>query len=141
MATGVSNKVKPFSPYTYWREVIAVLMLLLAIVFFRSERKELHAILPQVVSANPFWVMAGSILTIIYIYLQGGMYKKCFFAAGLFLPLNSSVILFLKRNFISIFYRLEGSVHLLILHPRSAKQGLVRRRFTRQASYLDLSGY
>ena len=110
-------------------------MLLLAIVFFRSERKELHAIFPQVVSANPFWVMAGSILTIIYIYLQGRMYKKCFLAAGLFLPLNSSVILFLKRNFISIFLP-AGGISSLAYSPSQVRKAGFSKAQVHQASVL-----
>ena len=110
-------------------------MLLLAIVFFRSERKELHAIIPQVVSANLFWLLAGSILTIIYFYLQGGMYKKCFLSVGLFLPWNSSVILFLKRNFISVFLPAGGITSLAYSPSQLRKTGFSKAQ-VHQASAL-----
>ena len=46
-------------------------MLLLAVVFFRSERKELHAIIPQIIAANTSWLFAAFALTIIYfIYME-----------------------------------------------------------------------
>jgi phosphatidylglycerol lysyltransferase len=135
VATGVSNKVKSFSPYAYWREVIAILMLLLAIVFFRSERKELNAIFPQIVSANPVWLLAGFILTIIYFYLQGGMYKKCFLSVGLLLPWNSSIILFLKRNFISVFLP-AGGITSLAYSPSQIRKARFNKAQVHRASVL-----
>jgi phosphatidylglycerol lysyltransferase len=135
VATGVSNKIKSFSPYAYWREVIAILMLLLAIVFFRSERKELQTIFPQIVSANPVWLLAGFILTIIYFYLQGGMYKKCFLSVGLFLPWDSSIILFLKRNFISVFLP-AGGITSLAYSPSQIRKARFSKAQVHQASVL-----
>ena len=78
MAASFRNKIKSLSPHAYWREILAVLMLLLAFMFFRSERKELFAIIPQIEQANPFWIFAGVLFTVIYFFLQGGMYRKSF---------------------------------------------------------------
>ena len=135
MGTGVSNKIKSFSPKIYWREVVAVLMLLLAIVFFRSERKELHAIIPQIIAANTYWLFAGFALTIIYFYLYGGMYRKSFSAVGLLLPWSDAVILFLKRNFISVFLP-AGGISSLAYSPSQIRKAGFNRSQVHQASAL-----
>ena len=110
-------------------------MLLLAIVFFRSERKELHAITPQIASANPLWLFIGFILTLIYFYLQGEMYKKSFSSVGLVLPLGSAVILFLKRNFISVFLP-AGGVSSLAYSPSQIRKAGFNKAQAHQASAL-----
>jgi phosphatidylglycerol lysyltransferase len=131
----VGNKIKSFSPKVYWREVVAVLMLLLAIVFFRSERKELHTIIPQISSASPSWLFAGFILTLIYFYLHGGMYRKSFSAVGLSLPWNHAVILFLKRNFISVFLP-AGGISSLAYSPSQIRKAGFNKSQVHQASAL-----
>jgi phosphatidylglycerol lysyltransferase len=133
VATGVSNKSKSFSPYAYWREVIAVLMLLLAIVFFRSERKELQAITPQIASANSLWLFIGLTLTLVYFYLQGEMYRKSFSSVGLNLQLGSAIILFLKRNFISVFLP-AGGVTSLTYSPSQVRKAGFHKAQVHQAS-------
>src|SRR4029078_6255695 len=110
-------------------------MLLLAIVFFRSERKELHAIIPQIIAADPLWLFAGFALTIIYFYLYGGMYRKCFSVVGLLLPWSDAVILFLKRNFISVFLP-AGGISSLAYSPSQIRKAGFNRSQVNQASAL-----
>jgi len=110
-------------------------MLLLAVVFFRSERKELHAIIPQIIAANTSWLFAAFALTIIYFYLYGGMYRKSFSAVGLLLPWNDAVILFLKRNFISVFLP-AGGISSLAYSPSQIRKAGFNRSQVNQASAL-----
>ena len=110
-------------------------MLLLAIVFFCSERKELQAIIPQIIAADPLWLFAGFALTIIYFYLYGGMYRKSFSAVSLLLPWSDAVILFLKRNFISVFLP-AGGISSLAYSPSQIRKAGFNRSQVHQASAL-----
>src|SRR5580704_17576776 len=85
---------------TYWREILAILFLLVGIFFFRSERRELHFLGQNIAAANPFWVWGGVSVTIIYILLQSGMYVTSFTAIGTRLSWGHAIELFLKRNFL-----------------------------------------
>ena len=98
MTAGLPKKPGIISPKTYWREILAVFMMLAAIIFFRSERKELGAIIPNIENGHPLWLFTGFILTVIYIFLQAGIYKKSFSAIGLALDWGKAILLFLKRN-------------------------------------------
>lgn len=102
------NKIKKFSPKTYWKEIIAVLVILLAFTFFRSQRKELKSIGIQLQSADTNWIITGIIITGIYVLLQAIMYIKSFKAIGLNLNLQDAFELFLKRNFLSVFLPAGG---------------------------------
>jgi phosphatidylglycerol lysyltransferase len=44
---------------TYWREILALLFLLVGIFFFRSERRELRSLEEQIGGANALWVWLG----------------------------------------------------------------------------------
>jgi len=103
-----SHHINKLSPKYYWKELIAVLILLLAFVFFRSERKELAAIIPQLEQAEPQWLLAGLLVTLSYILLQGWMYIQSFKAIGLQINLKDAVELFLKRNLLSVFLPAGG---------------------------------
>ena len=135
MADGLPYSSKPFSPKVYWREILGILMLLLAIIFFRSERKELKAIIPEIRNANSFWMLIGFALTIVYLFLQGGIYKKCFAAINLSLEWGKSVILYLKRNFIGVFLP-AGNVSALAYSPSQIRKAGFTKTQVHQASAL-----
>ncbi|WP_133440378.1 phosphatidylglycerol lysyltransferase domain-containing protein [Chryseobacterium salivictor] len=104
-----------------WQELLAVLILFLAFVFFRSERKEMAAIIPQIQHAKPLWILAGVFLTFIYVFLQSLMYVTSFRSVGVRLKLSDAVELFLKRNFLSVFLP-AGGISSLAYTPRQMKR-------------------
>ena len=91
-----------------WQELLAVLILFLAFVFFRSERKEMAEILPQLDQAKPVWIFVGILLTFLYVFLQALMYVTSFRAVGVKLSIFDALELFLKRNFLSVFLPAGG---------------------------------
>ncbi len=104
-----------------WQELLAVLILFLAFVFFRSERKEMTSILPQLHQAKPLWIVAGILLTIFYVFLQALMYVTSFRAVGVKLKLSDALELFLKRNFLSVFLP-AGGISSLAFTPRQLQR-------------------
>ncbi|HEY0434113.1 MAG TPA: phosphatidylglycerol lysyltransferase domain-containing protein, partial [Chitinophagaceae bacterium] len=118
---------------TYWREILAVLFLLVGIFFFRSERRELHSLQEQIAGANPFWIWAGISITALYIVLQSGMYVTAFNAIGTRLPWPPAIELFLKRNFLSIFLP-AGGISSLAYSPNSIRRNGLTKMQVHQAS-------
>jgi phosphatidylglycerol lysyltransferase len=90
-------------PRLYLSEITGLLLLVLAIYFIRSQGEELKNVGNYIRLGNPLWIIAGVVLTAIYICLQALMYHASFRALQLKLSLWESTILFLKRNLISIF--------------------------------------
>ena len=109
MLSRFKKKINNLSPQLYWREIMAVLLLLVAYFFFRSERREINAIMPQLRHAKPVWVITGTLITLFYVLFQSGMYIKSFDAIGIRFVWKNAVELFLKRNFLSVFLPAGGS--------------------------------
>ncbi|WEK33687.1 MAG: phosphatidylglycerol lysyltransferase domain-containing protein [Candidatus Pseudobacter hemicellulosilyticus] len=127
--------IKRFSPRAYWKEALAILVLLLAIVFFRSERKELSAIGPQLKQADLLWVVAGILTSFLFVFFQGGMYRQSFAAIGHRLSFVNAIVLFLKRNFLSVFLP-AGGVSALAYTPSRLRKAGYPKMAVRQASGL-----
>ncbi len=110
-------------------------MILLAFIFFRSERKELQEIIPQIKNADARLLFAGVATTLLYIFFQSGMYVSSFASVGLSLKWIDSIELFLKRNFLSIFLP-AGGVSALAYTPSQLRKRGFNRTQIHQASGL-----
>lgn len=104
-----------FSPKSYWKEILAIFIILLAFVFFKSERHEMRQIVPQLEAANLTWILVGVFVTLAYVLLQALMYVESFRAVGLKLKISEAITLFLKRNFLSVFLPAGGVTSLAYL--------------------------
>ena len=129
------KKMEAFSPKFYWREILAVLMILLAFIFFGSERKELQQIIPNIEQADARWLAAGLGVTFLYVLLQSGMYVNSFSSIGLSLKWVDAIELFLKRNFLSIFLP-AGGVSALAYTPIQLRKRGFNKPQVHQASGL-----
>ncbi len=129
------KKLQSLSAKLYWREIIAALMILLAFIFFRSERKELLQIIPNISNADGRWLAAGLIVTFLYVLLQSGMYVSSFSSIGLSLKWIDAIELFLKRNFLSIFLP-AGGVSALAYTPTQLRKRDFNKTQIHQASGL-----
>lgn len=129
------SKIKFLSPHIYWREILSVLMLLIAFIFFRSERRELHAIIPSIQKSDPYWLISGLLLTLLYILFQSGMYIQSFAAIKLRLQWVNAIELFLKRNLLSVFLP-AGGVSSLAYSPSQLRKKGFNKTQVHQASGL-----
>ena len=117
----------------YWKEILAVLLLLIAVYFFRSKRAELASLGPQLHAADAIWISIGVLVTVIYILLQSGMYVSSFAAIGAKLSWPTAIELFLKRNFLSVFLP-AGGISSLTYSPSRLKKSGVDKLQIHQAS-------
>jgi len=120
---------------TYWREILAILFLLVGIFFFRSERRELRSLEEQVGAANASWVWLGVSVTLFYILLQSGMYVTSFKAISTRLSWINAIELFLKRNLLSVFLP-AGGISSLAYSPNSIRKNGLTKMQVHQASGL-----
>jgi phosphatidylglycerol lysyltransferase len=113
--------LKTVSAKLPWKEILALLILLLAVLFFRGERKELSAIIPEVKRAGVSSLSILLSLSAAIVILQGGMYRYSFAATGRTLPWPAAIQLFLKRNFLGVFLP-AGSVSALAYSPSQLRK-------------------
>ena len=126
---------KFFSVKTYWKEILAIFIILLAVYFFRSQEGEIKSILPRLKAANPTWTILGAVTTIVYILMQSWMYVESYRSVGIRLLLVDSLELFLKRNFLSVFLPV-GSASSLAYTPLRLRKKFASTAQGTQASIL-----
>lgn len=83
--------------------VIGTCFIGLGIWFVKHEEPEMIQIKDVVRNASFEWVFLGLLITILYFILQGMMYVASFSAINSKIALKDGVVLFLKRNLISVF--------------------------------------
>lgn len=127
MHTKLSLALRKIVHKIRWQELLAVLILFLAFVFFRSERHEMKSILPQIKHAKTIWVIAGIALSGGYVLLQAAMYVSSFRAVGLKISLRTAIELFLKRNFLSVFLPAGGISSLAYETPELKRRNLEKK--------------
>src|SRR5690606_38106678 len=103
MPKRIAVHLKKMSSLRYWKELLGILIILLAFVFFRDQKKEIEQIMPLLQSANVYWLIAGVLLTLFFILMEAYMYVASFRAMSLRINLKVALELFLKRNFLSVF--------------------------------------
>ncbi|MDP4276241.1 MAG: phosphatidylglycerol lysyltransferase domain-containing protein [Bacteroidota bacterium] len=127
---------KSFSVKTYWKEILAVFILLLAVYFFKSQEGEIKSIIPRIESADLTWTGLGVLVTVAYIVLQSCMYQLCFRSIGIELSLMDSLEIFLKRNLLSVFLP-AGGLSSMAYTPLRLKKKRVNSAKGTQASILN----
>lgn len=82
---------------------LGILSLALAIFFIQHERTELTQVKTVLMQAKPYWLVSGLFLVFLFVAVQGWMYQQSFKAVQRKIPFKVGMLLYLKRNFISIF--------------------------------------
>jgi phosphatidylglycerol lysyltransferase len=98
----------------------------LGIWFIKHEQAELHEVKRILVSSKLLWLLAGIGLTICYIIFQGLMYVFAFRSVQCNVGLGETIVLFLKRNFISIFLPAGGVSSLAFFTSEIEKKGITK---------------
>jgi phosphatidylglycerol lysyltransferase len=137
---GLNTRKILFSPVVYWKEILAGLMILFAFIFFRGERKELQDIIPNIENADLFWLLTGMAITALYVFLQSGMYVRCFASIGLRLKWIDALELFLKRNFLSIFLPAGGVSALAYTPSQLRKRGFNKTQINQASGLYGFAG-
>ena len=108
-----------------WASVLlAAAGLGLALWFFAHSRAELRGMHDQLLRAQPFWLFLGALLSGLFVLLQGAMYVFSFRAVGSRIGWGDACLLYLERNFVSVFLPAGGVVSLGMFTRRIERQGV-----------------
>jgi phosphatidylglycerol lysyltransferase len=106
--------------------ILTALFIYMAFWFISHERGEIMSVRGIISSAKVTWIIAGLALVILYIILRGLMYVTSFASIGKKVSLGDSVLLFLKRNFISVFLPAGGVSSLVFFISDVEKKGVTK---------------
>ncbi len=120
--------------------ILTLLFLGLGIWFVKHQRGEVQQVKQVLSGSNSLWIMTGIGLTFVYIVLQGLMYIASFRSVGTRLGLWEAIILFLKRNLISIFLPAGGISSLAFFTREIEKKGVTRSQINFASSIYAFVG-
>ncbi len=106
--------------------IFTIFSIAIGIWFINHEHTELAEVKRILFTANWQFVVLGILLTFAYIILQGLMYVASFAAIRHRLSVYSAVILFLKRNLISIFLPAGGISSLAFFTGEIEEKGITK---------------
>ncbi len=104
--------------------LFTALFIVLAAWFTLRQKHELHTVSLILSDANKYWILAGLGLVVFYIFIQGVMYVTSFASIDTRLNLWDAIILFLKRNFISVFLPAGAVSSLAFFSNEIEKKGI-----------------
>jgi phosphatidylglycerol lysyltransferase len=106
--------------------LFTALFIFIATWFIKHEKPELINVKEILTEANPYWIIAGVGLVIFYIFIQGAMYLTSFASVNSKVNLWDAIILFLKRNFISVFLPAGGVSSMVFFSNEIEKKGVTK---------------
>jgi phosphatidylglycerol lysyltransferase len=104
--------------------LFTALFIVLAAWFTFHQKHELYNVRIILSGANKYWIFAGLGLVIFYIFIQGVMYVTSFASIDIRLKLWDAIVLFLKRNFISVFLPAGAVSSLAFFSNEIEKKGI-----------------
>jgi phosphatidylglycerol lysyltransferase len=122
------------------RFLLVLLFVVLIAWFYKHEQHEIRQIKSVLLAANLRWVLAGISGLAVYIALQGIMYKLAFASVRTSITLPSAILLFLKRNLISIFMPAGGVASLAFFMGDIEKQNIPRTKIYFASSLYAFTG-
>ena len=84
--------------------LLTILFIAIATWIVKNQKSEFSQVKEVLLASRWQYILPGLLVTALYIVLQGLMYKMAFSSVRKKIPLTTTLLLFLKRNFISIFY-------------------------------------
>src|SRR4051795_11838686 len=84
----------------HWKELLGLVFLLIALYFFRQQRKELVSLGSSLKHTDITWLSIGIVGTGVYILLQASLYVYSFRSVSGEISWLDAIELFLKRNVI-----------------------------------------
>ncbi|MGY3052169.1 phosphatidylglycerol lysyltransferase [Pedobacter sp. UYEF25] len=112
----------------FWQALLALFMLGMALFFIKEQHIEVFQIKEQLANADLKYVFLGLTITIVYILAQGQMYVHSFKALRVKVTLWQAVLLFLKRNLISVFLPAGGFSSLVFLTKGIEGEGVSKSK-------------
>ncbi|MCC9018409.1 bifunctional lysylphosphatidylglycerol flippase/synthetase MprF [Flavobacterium lipolyticum] len=104
--------------------VFTIFFIGIGIWFIKHERSELVEVNTVITNASFFWVSCGIALAFLYVSLQALMYFASFKAVQSGISFKQAIVLFLKRNFVSVFLPAGGISSLAFFTKSIEKSGV-----------------
>lgn len=112
----------------------------LGIWFIKHEKTELQQVRHLVTTSRGDWIAIGIALSVAYVFVHGLMYRASFKAVGSKVSLGDATLLYLKRNFISVFLPAGGVSSLAFFSGNIEEKGVNKSQINFASSIYGFVG-
>ena len=135
IAPFISEHAKIISSYVFTLFFIGV-----AIWFVKHEGAELKQVQPLLYKASSFWLALGIAISVIYVFIHGLMYRASFAAVSAEISVIDGTLLYLKRNFVSVFLPAGGVSSLAFFSAAIEEKGVSKSQINFASSIYGFIG-
>jgi phosphatidylglycerol lysyltransferase len=127
--------------FKFWfKTVLIVCIIGLIYQFLQQGRVEIPQLINRLKTADKNWLLMGVLLAVSFVVLQGEMYYWSFRSVGEKVSRWQSVILYLKRNFVSVFLPVGSISSLATFSQTIEKQGVTSLKMSIASAIYLISG-
>lgn len=124
MKKSPSNRLLSWS---FWFKAALLLSVIwLMYQFVQQGRVEIPQLMDRLKSAHKNWLLIGVALSVTFVCLQGEMYVWSFRSVHENIPRRTAILLYLKRNFVSVFLPVGSISSLAAFSESIEKQGITK---------------
>ncbi len=112
----------------------------LAIWFIKHEGPELKQVRPLLLTTKWTWLILGVVISVVYVFVHGMMYRAAFAAVSAKVSVWDGTVLYLKRNFVSVFLPAGGVSSLAFFSAGIEKKGTSKSQINFASSIYGFVG-
>ena len=136
--TASQNRFKSLS---FWfKSVLVILIGWLIYQFFQQGRVEIPQLLNRLQNANKMWLSIGVLLSFVFVFLQGEMYVWALRCVGENVSRRVAILLYLKRNFVSVFLPVGSISSLAAFSQDVENQGITKLKMSAASAIYLVAG-
>lgn len=120
--------------------VFSLFFIGLAIWFIKQQRGEIREVKQLLVTARWTWLSIGIALSVVYVFIHGMMYRSSFAAVSSKISIGDGTLLYLKRNFVSVFLPAGGVSSLAFFSGPIEKKGVSKSQINFASSIYGFVG-
>ncbi|HMI03268.1 MAG TPA: phosphatidylglycerol lysyltransferase domain-containing protein [Pedobacter sp.] len=120
--------------------IFTLFFIALSVWFIKHEQGELHKVRQLMVRADWLWISLGIALSVAYVFIHGMMYRASFAAVGSEISVGDGALLYLKRNFVSVFLPAGGVSSLAFFSGDIEKKGVPQSQINFASSIYGFVG-
>lgn len=140
----MNNKSTPqnrFTSLSFWfKSALMISVVWLMYQFLQQGRVELPQLINRLQNADKMWLSVGLLLSCVFVFLQGEMYVWALRCVGGNVSRRLAVLLYLKRNFVSVFLPVGSISSLATFSQDIESQGITKLKMSAASAIYLVAG-
>ena len=130
-----------FTSLSFWfKSALMVSVVWLIYKFLQQGRVEIPQLINRLHNADRMWLLIGVLLSFVFIFLQGEMYIWALRSVSENVPRRLAILLYLKRNFVSVFLPVGSISSLAAFSQDVENQGIVKLKMSAASAIYLVAG-